>query len=295
MLADLRDGWQRWLRARRDPRGRVRRRPRDRPGLRVALRAARLEAGAVGSERSPQTGSAPRSIPPDATVLVAESGSVSAASARPTSTCSRFDSGRAAGSRTWPSTPMHRSQGVGRRPARRPLRRWAAAHGATHLELDSARRAPTPTASTSARAPIGTRSASAGTRWRTHARTSVDRPADPLRLHRPRRAAERRQVDPGERAGRLEGRDRLRPAADDSPRGPGGRDGARRLLADGPRRPARGAEAPRRPHRADAEAGRARAQRLGRDPPRAQWRAGDRAGRSLHRDDPAGRAARARR
>ena len=55
------------------------------------------------------------------------------------------------------------------------------------------------------------------------------------------------------------------------------RDRARRLLADGPRRPPRRAEAPRRADRADAEAGRARAGRLRRDPLRPQRRAGDRA------------------
>ena len=65
--------------------------------------------------------------------------------------------------------------------------------------------------------------------------------------------------------------------ADDPPRDPRRRHRRRGGLAAGDRRPARGAAAARRPHRADAAPGRARDRRLRRGPLRRQRRAGDRA------------------
>ena len=103
------------------------------------------------------------------------------------------------------------------------------------------------------------------------------------RLRRPRRAPERRQVDPGQRDRRRPGRDRLerpqttrraiRGVATDVAAG------WQLVLVDLPGR----AATPRRAHRAHAAPGRARARRLGRGAVRRQRRAGRRPGRPLHR------------
>ena len=110
--------------------------------------------------------------------------------------------------------------------------------------------------------------------------------ADALRLHRARRPSQRRQVDARQRDRRRQGRDRVRQAADDSPRDPRRRQ--RPGLAARARRPAGRAAPARRAHRADAAPGRARARGRRRLPVRAQRRAGGRPRRPVHRRAAAG-------
>ncbi len=205
-------------------------------------------------------------------------------SAPPIWISSRSATGCAAGSRTSPSTPTAAHAGSAASCSQphangRP-------RGAPRTSSSTAPRpGSTPTASTSARAAGCARSASAG----TGSEESRER-RDPLGVHRARRPSQRRQVDARQLAGRLEGGDRLRPAADDPARRPRRRDRSRRLLADGAHRSPRRAEAARRPDRAHADAGRARASRFRRGPLRPQRRAGGRARRPLHRIDDRGGA-----
>ena len=77
----------------------------------------------------------------------------------------------------------------------------------------------------------------------------------PRRLRRPRRAAQRRQVDPGQRDRRQPRRDRLDAPADDAAGDPRHRHRRRGRPPARPRRPARRAEPARRADRADAAAG----------------------------------------
>ena len=105
----------------------------------------------------------------------------------------------------------------------------------------------------------------------------------PLRIRRPRRPPQRRQVDPGQRPGRPPRRDRLGAPADDPPGDPRRRHRPRGRTAAGPRRPARRAAPPRRADQTDAETGRARAGRLRRGAAGDQRRGGRRPRRPLHR------------
>ena len=113
--------------------------------------------------------------------------------------------------------PGIRSRGVGA-ALLAAAREFARSHGASHLELDSA------DARIDAHRFYDREGANVHSRsfgW--HGLGRRCRARDPLRLHRPRRPTQRRQVDARQRARRREGRDRLRPPADHPPCRPGDR------------------------------------------------------------------------